>query len=899
MDDLLRDFVVETTENIDVVDNELVRFEQDPNNKSIIAQIFRLVHTIKGTCGFLGLPRLEALTHAAETVIDRFRDGAPVTRDAVTLILSTIDRIKLIIAELDRSMAEPQGEDLDLITALEALTTDEVTPDKAVQSAKILHPAKVLQPATDITVGTLVYQVLERELRPGEVSLDELEKAFRDATSDESEFGYGMLERAGLLTDDIHTATSDTESNPTVDHGAENAADSALRNSTIRVPIETLEHLMTMVSELVLTRNQLLELARRDEGSAFKVPLQRLSHVTAELQESVMKTRMQPIGNAWSKLPRLVRDLCQDLGKDIELTMSGSETEIDRQLLELIKDPMLHMIRNAADHGIESAGDRMKAGKSPKGFIRVSAAQEGGYITLSIADDGRGLDLPRIRQKAVRQGLVTELDAVALTDQQIAKFIFHAGFSTADKLTNISGRGVGMDVVRTNIEQMGGAIEVKTSFGQGTTVLIKIPLTLAIAAALIVESGGQRFALPQMAVIELVRPSGSAEARIEHIHNAPVLRLRERLLPLVQLSRVLGIKADMTGEWSDAFIVVCQVGAMMFGIVVDSVLQTEEIVVKPVSARIRHLSCYSGATILGDGAVIMILDPNGLASNVGAIAAADNDNSAALAEMNTLGTPTSSFLIFRAGSGGPKAVPLAIVTRLEEIDVSRIEFASAKPMIQYRGRLMPLVSLEASMTFRETGTQPVLVFGSGASTVGLVVDEIVDIVEDSLSIDAAGSQPGIIGSAIIRDKATDIVDVAYFVPELGVGASGQNRRQQRLLLVEKSDFLRGMLGPVLQAAGFQIQVATSTAAAEKLLQHRTYDVVVAGVEDGAALTLANLAGASLPGPATRFIGLASRASQELLERAHRAGFDDVVGTFDREGLMLSLGALVQATGEAA
>jgi two-component system, chemotaxis family, sensor kinase CheA len=888
MDDLLRDFVVETTENIDVVDNELVRFEQDPNNKGIIAQIFRLVHTIKGTCGFLGLPRLEALTHAAETMIDRFRDGAPVTRDAVTLILSTIDRIKLIIAELDRSMAEPQGEDLDLISALEALTIAE-------QPASNLDAAvKGVQPATDITVGTLVYQVLERELRPGEVSLDELEKAFRDATADESEFGYGMLERAGLLTEDIQTASSAADINPAEDHVIENAVDSAMRNSTIRVPIDTLEHLMTMVSELVLTRNQLLELARRDEGSAFKLPLQRLSQVTAELQESVMKTRMQPIGNAWAKLPRLIRDLCQDLGKDIELTMSGSETEIDRQLLELIKDPMLHMIRNAADHGIERAGERMKAGKSPKGSIRVAAAQEGGYITLSIADDGRGLDLARIREKAVRQGLVSDADAARLNDQQIAKFIFHAGFSTAEKLTNISGRGVGMDVVRTNIEQMGGAIEVKTSLGQGTTVLIKIPLTLAIAAALIIESSGQRFALPQMAVVELVRPNGSTEARIEHIHSAPVLRLRERLLPLVQLSGVLGIKGEMTRDWSDAFIVVCQVGAMMFGIVVDGVLQTEEIVVKPVSARIRHLSCYSGATILGDGAVIMILDPNGLASHVGAIAAADNDNSSALSDLSGLGEQKSTFLIFKAGHDGPKAVPLAIVTRLEEIDVSRIEYASGRPMVQYRGRLMSLVSLTADAAIRTTGTQPVLVFGSGGSAVGLMVDEIIDIVEEHLAIDAMGTQPGIIGSAIIREKATDIVDVAYFVPDLGGGTSGKVKQQRRLLLVEKSDFLRGMLSPVLQAAGFQIQSVAAMADAERMIQHGSYDVVVAGVEDGAALTLAGLAP-----PATRFIGLASRAAPELLERAHRSGFDDVVGTFDREGLMLSLGNLTQAVGEAA
>jgi two-component system, chemotaxis family, sensor kinase CheA len=896
MDDLLRDFVVETTENIDVVDNELVRFERDPNNKGIIAQIFRLVHTIKGTCGFLGLPRLEALTHAAETAIDKFREGAPVTSDAVTLILSTIDRIKVIMAELDRSMAEPEGEDHDLIRALESLSVSGAATHGVASPQK--PSLNTPPPATDITVGTLVYQVLERELRPGEVSLDDLEKAFRDTDADlvGPEFDSFTLERAGLMRDTpVEPPNSQAETTGIEEISDQVQGDSALRNSTIRVPVDTLEHLMTMVSELVLTRNQLLEISRRDEGSAFKVPLQRLSHVTAELQESVMKTRMQPIGNAWAKLPRLVRDLCHDLSKDIELTMLGADTEIDRQLLELIKDPMLHMIRNAADHGIESTGDRIKAGKSPRGQIRVSAAQEGGYITLSITDDGRGLDFKRIRQKAVRQGMASESDVARMSDQQVAKFIFQAGFSTAEKLTNISGRGVGMDVVRTNIEQMGGAIDVRSTPGQGTTVDIKIPLTLAIAAALIVESAGQRFALPQMAVIELVRPSGSTEARIEHIHSAPVLRLRERLLPLVQLSKVLGIKDETSSDWSNAFIVVCQVGTISFGVVVDSVLQTEEIVVKPVSARIRHISCYSGATILGDGAVIMILDPNGLAGNVGAITEAHNDNSAQMAEMAMLaGVEKTSLLVFKAGAGGPKAVPLAIIARLEEIEVDRIETAGGKRLVQYRGRLMELVAMDGSFEVKASGTQPVLVFGSADSPVGLMVDEIVDIVDDVLEMSASGTAPGVLGSAIIRERATDILDAAYFVPELRSGQTKRVARKPRLMLVEKSDFLRAMLSPVLQAAGFAVQGATTIADAERMVSAGGFDVVVANVEDGACLSLANLAGRE-----TRFIGLAGRASTDLLERAHRAGFDDVVGTFDREGLMSSLRGLQDVTGEAA
>ncbi|MGL4240556.1 MAG: chemotaxis protein CheW [Beijerinckiaceae bacterium] len=874
----MRDFVVETSESIEVVDNELVRFEQEPNNRSIIAQIFRLVHTIKGTCGFLGLPRLEALTHAAESAIDRFREGAPVTRDAVTLILSTIDRIKLIMAELDQSSTEPAGEDRDLIEALELLTTS--TPAVAAGNA----------PSTDFTTGSLVYQVLERQLRPGEVSLDELERAFRETTQSEQELADDVLEKAGLA------AGKNEPAEPLKGDAIDALADSQARKNTIRVQVDTLEHLMTMVSELVLTRNQLLELARRDSSDAFKVPLQRLSQVTAELQEGVMKTRMQPIGNAWTKLPRLIRDLCTELGKDIDIETSGAETEIDRQLLELVRDPMLHMIRNAADHGIEPPAERVKAGKPPKGHVRVSAAQEGGFITLSIADDGRGLDLPRIRAKAVAQGLASEAEAARMSDQQIARFVFHPGFSTALKVTNISGRGVGMDIVRTNIEQMGGSVDIRTTVGAGTAVDIKIPLTLAIAAALIVEAHGHRFALPQASVVELVRPSGSSEARIEHLHSAPVLRLRERLLPLVQLRDVLKFRDTDAAEddWNNVFIVVCEVGKIRFGIVVDNVLQTEEIVVKPVSTRIRHLSCYSGATILGDGAVIMILDPNGLIQTISNFAEAHNDNMATDDAGAIDRVEKSALLIFRAGPGSPKAVPLATVTRLEEIDVSKIEMANGVPLVQYRGGLMRLVTCSAETALRDQGTQPVLVFARRSKPVGIVVDEIIDIVEDELQIKLDSPTPGVLGSAILRGRATDIIDIAHFIPELGGGEAPRLRGSKRMLLCEASDFVRAMLGPVLQSAGFEVHLAQSVADAERKMAWGGYQIVVANIEVEGMLKLAEHAG-----PATRFIAVANRSSRELLEAAARNGFDDVVGIFDRQGLLASVHAADKKLGEAA
>src|SRR5713226_2223393 len=488
MDDLLREFLTETNESLDTVDNQLVRFEQDPNNAKILDNIFRLVHTIKGTCGFLGLPRLEALAHAAETLMGKFRDGMPVTGQAVTLILSSIDRIKEILGRLEATEAEPEGTDQDLIVKLEQMVERgmQVTsaPAAPVASAAPVKPA--------IAQGTLVPQVLQRQLRPGEVSLDELELAFRETATE-------VAPPPAPAAAPEQRAASPKQTKPAVKKTiaeSETADSDRVANQSIRVNVDTLEHLMTMVSELVLTRNQLLEISRRNEDTEFKVPLQRLSNVTAELQEGVMKTRMQPIGNAWQKLPRIVRDLSGELHKQIELEMHGADTELDRQVLDLIKDPLTHMVRNSADHGLETPAERAAAGKPEQGTIRLSAYHEGGHIIICIADNGRGLNTERIKAKAVASGLVSEADLEKMTEAQIHKFIFAPGFSTAAAVTSVSGRGVGMDVVRTNIDQIGGTIDIKSVAGEGSSVTIKIPLTLAIVSALIVEAAGDRFAIP-------------------------------------------------------------------------------------------------------------------------------------------------------------------------------------------------------------------------------------------------------------------------------------------------------------------------------------------------------------------------------------------------------------------
>jgi two-component system chemotaxis sensor kinase CheA len=889
MDDLLREFLTETSESLDTVDVELVHFEQDPNNAKILDNIFRLVHTIKGTCGFLGLPRLEALAHAAETLMGKFRDGSiPVTGHAVTLILSTIDRIKQLLDELEKQQQEPTGSDTDLIGELERMVIEAPAPDAGVPAAA--EPAAPAAPAAAAPAaaaappaGTLTYQVLERPLRVGEVPLDELERAFRETAGPPPA-------AAGPAADAKPTGAARSLA------AEEEKADAKIASQTLRVSVETLEHLMTMVSELVLTRNQLLEIVRRHENSEFKVPLQRLSNVTAELQEGVMKTRMQPIGNAWQKLPRIVRDLSTELGKQIELEMRGADTELDRQVLELIKDPLTHMVRNSADHGLETPAERRAVGKPEKGIIRLSAYHEGGHIIIDISDDGRGLNTEKIKAKAITNRLVTEAAAEKLTEAQIHKFIFAPGFSTATTVTSVSGRGVGMDVVRNNIDQIGGTIEVKSTPNEGSSFTIKIPLTLAIVPALIVESGGDRFAIPQIAVIELVRAQNNSEHRIERIKEAPVLRLRDKLLPLIRLQSLLEIDGGAAIEPENGFIVVTQVGSQTFGIVVDGVFHTEEIVVKPMSTRLRHISMFSGNTILGDGSVIMIIDPNGIAKSVGTVGGQRAVEGDELAQGRFSGEEMTSLLIFRAGAAQPKAVPLSLVTRLEELDTKKVEVSNGRPLIQYRGQLMPLIRVNDDVKLKAEGTQPLLVFSDEGRSMGLVVDQIVDIVEDRLNIEVPSEIPGVLGSAVVKGQATEIIDVGYYLPQafedwLIRTEKKMKAKARTILFVEDSAFFRNMLTPVLRSAGYAVTTVPDAHDALAVLKSGDQvDMIVTDIEmpgmsgyELAQAVRSDERTANLP-----IIALSALTSPDAIERGRQVGFHDYVAKFDRPGLIAAL-----------
>jgi len=897
MDDLLSEFLTETAESLDVVDVELVKFEQEPNNSEILDNIFRLVHTIKGTCGFLGLPRLESLAHSAESLMGKYRDGATPTEDGVSIILETIDRLKEILEQLEQQGAEPDGSDETLIAQLDAMSQEAMDALNGVSA----EPEPQPKPEN----------VLERDIKPGEVSLDELEAAFQSAPGPEDELSAASPEPTPepepepVSVPEVSAAPVKKE--PVVKKEDVKAKEGgAVKAQTIRVNVETLEELMTMVSELVLTRNQLLEMVRRLDDSEFKVPLQRLSNVTAELQQGVMQTRMQPIGNAWQKLPRIVRDLSKELDKQINLEMIGAETELDRQVLDQIKDPLTHMVRNSGDHGLETTAGRLAADKPEVGNITLSAYHEGGHIIIKIADDGQGLPTDKIKAKVISNGIATEAELEEMSENQIHKLIFHAGLSTAEKVTNVSGRGVGMDVVRTNIELIGGTIDLTSVEGEGTTFIIKIPLTLAIVSALIVESSGQRFAIPQLAVVELVKSHAKAEHRIEMINDSPVLRLRNKLLPVISMSRLLGQEdtcKTIDGEEGqidqNVFVVVVQVGGQTFGIVVDAVFHTEEIVVKPMSNMLRDITLFSGNTILGDGSVILIVDPNGIAQAVANERTGQDVQHVDKAEASDFiqNDEKTAMLVFRAGSQDLKAVPLSLVTRLEEIEVEKIERSNNRDLVQYRGKLMPLLYIEDNLSHNESGVQPILVFADEAHSMGLVVDEIVDIVEDRLSIEISSDKAGVVGSAVIKGRATEVIDVGYYLPKAfddwleKRDIPNPVKRDLQLLLVDDSAFFRNMLAPLLSSAGYNVTMVESATDALKLKDAgESYDVIVSDIEmpemDGIAFA-EHLKGDSTWGKIP-IIALSSHTNPDVIARGRAAGFTDYVAKFDREGLIESI-----------
>ena len=919
MDDLIGEFITETSESLAVLDLELVKLEQNPNDQAILGNIFRLVHTIKGTCGFLGLPRLESVAHAGENVLGKIRDGEIiVTQDAISIVLEAIDRIKELISYLSENGSEPEGEDTDLKKRLNAFA-DSNGASGAGGGASA--PAVSADPAPEEMMAPDEPKA-EAPFTPD--VMDELERAFASASSTiEGGIDFSRAPDTFMVAEPepepaasptpvpaAKPAISDQAKEKAIKQGLDTEAkEGGGVTQSIRVNLDVLESLMQMVGELVLTRNQLLQVVRHRDDRELKAPLQQLSQITSELQESVMKTRMQPIGNAWSKFPRLIRDLSNELSKKIELKMIGESTELDRQLLEMIKDPLTHMVRNSCDHGLEIPADRLAAGKPATGTVTLSAFHEGGHIIIEITDDGRGLNIDRIKQKILEKSLATESEIEQMSDDQLMQYIFKAGFSTAEKVTSVSGRGVGMDVVRTNIEKIGGTVSLTSKMGKGSTFHIKIPLTLAIVSVLLVECSKQKFAIPQINVVELVRTGSDSEYKVENINNAAVLRLRDKLMPLIKLRDILQLSSPEAvdvdpAKPTDSYVVVVRIGTSDFGLVIDKVFDTEEIVVKPVSRVLGEFDVYSGNTILGDGSVIMILDPNGLAKSLGGreSGAAPVDVSAALK-----GEKVTNFLVFKAGEGAPKAVPLELVSRLEVIDAALVEHSGHEAVVQYRGDLMRLNVLPETSIPTE-GEFDVVVFTYDGKTIGLVVQEIIDIIEAPLAIKLSASEEYYLGSVVIAGKTTDVVDVGYLLKSLVDDFSNQSKsasaqKGMRLLVVEDSMFFLKLIVPFLEHEGYEVTSAVSGVKALDVVSTtpKAFDVVITDIEmpemDGFELTQrlrVDSRYAHVP-----IFAFTSTVNEAFKERGMKSGMDGLILKTDREALAATIAAALEKTKEMA
>lgn len=732
MDDVIRDFLVESHENLDQLDRDLLSLEQNPSSQERLASIFRTIHTIKGTCGFLGFGKLEKVTHAGENLLSSLRDGSiALSGDIANGLLSLVDAVRQILANIETVGREGEQEFAGLIHNLVALHETALTgsvaePINTVSKPPIFECAA--PEAEDLAVDTAKLSTAE--------------------TSNKT---------------DIPTVTTPASATPEGRSG--NVAD-----STIRVDVGLLEGLMTRVGELVLARNQILQFINSTTDTALQKTCQRLNVITTELQEGVMKTRMQPIGNVWSKFPRIVRDLAAICGKQVRLEMEGKETELDRTIIEAIKDPLTHLVRNTVDHGIEDSALRIAKGKPAEGCLRLRAFHEGGQVNIEISDDGAGLNYDRIKQKAIERGIITREQASRMQDREAAGLIFVPGFSTAEKVTNVSGRGVGMDVVKTNIEKIGGTVDIQSVQQQGTAIRIKIPLTLAIIPALIVTSERENYAIPQVNLLELVRLDGdNAKQNIEWIQGASFYRLRGRLLPLVYLSDELKLAHAGTRslEQRESFnIVVLLADDQQFGLVVDRINDTEEIVVKPLSKQLKGVSVFSGATIMGDGRVALILDVLGLAHTSRIISSARDrmlsesrkGDAEATAQAKTL-------LIVGIGQRRRVAFPISQVSRLEQVLPTSIERAGTQEVIQYRNHILPLIRLgdvlgAATSPKSEGSLLDVIVYSENQRSAGLIVDQIIDIIEATVEQQSQLPEESLSGSAVIQGHVTDLLNLS-------------------------------------------------------------------------------------------------------------------------------------------
>ncbi len=866
---IINEFLIESAENLSRLEQEIVKLEQRPRDPDLLASIFRTIHTIKGTCGFLAFSALESVTHIAENILSQLRNGErQLTPQLTSLILETMDAIRKELAAIEATSLE-SGATYDDLRKRLTDTCNQVQAGGEAANGSSAPPAPVDEGEAPVAAPAAV---VKTAVAP-------------------------VLAAAHIEPEAIHAET-DTP-------GA--AKVGSIADSTIRVDVSLLDKLMNLVGELVLARNQILQFNSRQDDTALNGTAQRLNLITTQLQEGVMKTRMQPIGVVWNKLPRVVRDLATSCRKQIQLEMDGAETELDKSIIEAIKDPLTHIVRNCCDHGIENPEVRARRGKPAQGRLMLRAYHEGGQVIIEIADDGGGIDIERVKQKALEKGLLRPEQIERLTEREAANLVFLPGFSTAEKVTSISGRGVGMDVVKTNIEKIGGVVDLNSRTGEGATVKIKIPLTLAIIPGLVVNGGGERFVIPQVSLLELLRLEGEAgKKQIERIHGTPVYRRRGNLLPIAYLNEVLHLPKP-SAESEVINIVVLQSEDRQFGLVVDAINDTQEIVVKPLGKQFKGLTAYAGATIMGDGKVALILDVLGIGQLSGVLSEIRDAGRMDAAKSDAARQDHQTFLLFRAGSFQRLAVPLSLVARLEEFPAARIERAGGKLAVQYREQILPLTRLSsvldggASATDQLADPAQVVVFSDGDRMAGLVVDQILDIHDESIRIGKKGDRPGLSGSAVIGGKVTDFLDLPAVLHETdGIwGGDAAANSRAPVLLADGRAFSRGLVRNYLELAGHPVLEAVDGSDAFDKLGRNEVSAVVAdhNLPTGGARQLLeqmrkrpDLAGIPM-------VTLCD--SQAAAESQEASDFEACVERYDRDGLLQSLSRLAAALEERA
>ncbi|MSQ03849.1 MAG: hypothetical protein EXR71_18505 [Myxococcales bacterium] len=738
IDEVVREFIIESLDMLEQLDQSFVALERATDDRELLTRIFRAVHTVKGTSSCLGYARLEHVAHAGESLLSRLRDGDfPATSARISVLLTMVDALHSMIAAIEATGTDEDNVDYrDLVDALEVASRADPEPG----GARTAPPEPIDG-----------FELFGTESAGGEDRADiEVPDNVAPASVDGPAHREASLPR--------HAPGEE----------AQPGGDSRLADSSVRVDVLLLDKLMNLVGELVLARNRLLQCAGTSADASLLHTSQRINLITTEIQEGVMKTRMQAIGLSWGKLPRLVRETALSCGKQVRIETEGHDTELDRTLLDALRDPLTHLIRNSVDHGIETPEVRAALGKPIEGTIRVRAYHDGGQVTVDIIDDGGGIDPKRIRAKALERGILSPREAAKLSQRDILNLIFRPAFSTADAVSHVSGRGVGMDVVRAGVEAVGGSVEVISRVGVGTTMRVRLPLTLAIIPALIVLAVDDRYAIPQASVIELLRLDERKEKSIVNINGAPVYRLRGQLLPLISFAGELG--ADPTPKTDVHHVVVLQSDGQQFGLIVDAVAETAEIVVKPLPTLLKGLSVYAGVTVMGDGSVCLIVDVAGLAQRAGVLHAGRHANAAAeaaAARRPLNPAQTERMLLITDAAGHPYAVPLESIARLEEFAATRIESANGAPAVNYRGEVMPIIPLSSLVGGIQTSMGRdrirVIVYHSRSGSVGIAIDEIKDILDVELTVNKRRSRPGFRGSAIVSGRVTDVLDLGPLI----------------------------------------------------------------------------------------------------------------------------------------